>query len=242
MDAVNQKKQYKSVSPTVTLAIPVLNEEKNLPYVLPGIPDMVDEVLLIDGHSSDNTRAVAGKLCPGARFVVQDGKGKGDALRCAFRESRGDIIVTIDADGSMSPDEIPAFVEALVNGCDFAKGSRFLPGGGTSDMQFYRKLGNWIFVYLVNLIYGSTYTDLCYGYNAFWKDSVKDMTIVSSGFEIETEISVKACRMGLKVAEVPSYEDKRRHGASNLRSIRDGWRIFKTIAKHRSGKVLKRSV
>lgn len=217
--------------PTVSVIIPTLNEAENLPHVLPRIPDWVDEVLLVDGHSTDGTMEVARKLRPDIRIVMQEGCGKGAALRCGFAAATGDIIVMLDGDGSTDPAEIPAFVGALLAGADFAKGSRFLQGGGTADMPFYRKLGNWCFVQIVRRLFGGSYSDLCYGYNAFWKQVVPRLNLDGDGFEIETVMNVRALRAGLKVVEVPSFESERLHGTGYLRTIPDGWRILKTILR-----------
>ncbi len=222
-----------SANVRVSLIIPALNEAENLPHVLPRIPDIVDEIIMVDGHSTDGTMEVAKELRPDICLVKQDGRGKGNALRCGFEAATGDIVVMIDADGSMAPEEIPAFIEPLLNGHDYVKGSRFIEGGGTSDMDLMRKFGNGVFTFLVNRGYGGNYTDLCYGYNAFTRDAIKEITITSSGFEVETEMNIKALKAGLKITEVPSYEKDRVNGGSNLNTFRDGWRILKTIFKHR---------
>jgi glycosyltransferase involved in cell wall biosynthesis len=170
---------------------------------------------------------------PGIRIVQQQGRGKGAALRTGFATASGDIIVMIDADGSTAPEEIPAYVRALTDGADYAKGSRFLPGGGTSDMPLHRKLGNMAFVYLVRLFFGGHYTDLCYGYNAFWARVVPMLELDRDGFEIETEMNIRVLRRGLSVAEVPSFESARVYGVGRLRTIPDGWRVLKTIFRER---------
>jgi glycosyltransferase involved in cell wall biosynthesis len=215
--------------PKISVVIPTLNEEKNLAHVLPKIQQWVDEIVLVDGYSSDQTINVARQLCPTVRVVMQDGRGKGAALRTGFAASTGDIIVMLDADGSTDPSEIPLFVGALLAGADFAKGSRFLQGGGTKDMPFYRKLGNWGFVGLVRMLFGGKYTDLCYGYNAFWKRVLPNLDLNCSGFEVETMMNVRALKAGLKIIEVPSFEYPRVHGNGRLRTIPDGWRVLKTI-------------
>jgi hypothetical protein len=135
----------------------------------------------------------------------------------------------LDADGSTDPREIPRFLEALLGGADFVKGSRFMPGGGTSDMPFYRKLGNQGFVLMVRLLHGGKFTDLCYGYNAFWTRVLPDLDLDGDGFEIETMMTVRAVRNGLRVAEVPSFEAKRVYGEGRLRTIPDGMRVLRTI-------------
>jgi glycosyltransferase involved in cell wall biosynthesis len=216
---------------TVSVVIPALNEAANLPYVLPRIPDWVDEVLLVDGSSTDNTIEVARVLCQDIRIVMQEGRGKGAALRSGFAAATGDIIVMLDADGSTDPAELSAFVGALLAGADFAKGSRFLQGAGTADMPLYRKFGNWAFVTLVRLFFGGQYSDLCYGYNAFWKDVLPRLDLNGDGFEIETMMNVRALRAGLKIVEVPSFEAKRVYGTGRLQTIPDGWRVLKTILR-----------
>ena len=121
-------------TPKVSVIVPTKNEAKNLAHVLPRIPAWVGEIVLVDGYSTDNTVAVALSLIPSIRVVNQDRPGKGAALRCGIQAARGDIIVTLDADGSADPAEIPTFVGALLSGADFVKGSRFTQGGGTTDM------------------------------------------------------------------------------------------------------------
>jgi glycosyltransferase involved in cell wall biosynthesis len=217
----------------VSVVIPALNEAENLPHVLPRIPRWVDEIILVDGHSTDGTADVACKLCPDIRIVQQEGRGKGAALRSGFAAANGDIIVMLDADGSTDPAEIPYFVGALLSGADFAKGSRFLQGGGTADMPFYRKAGNWAFTMMVRVLFGGKYSDLCYGYNAFWKHCLPCLELNGDGFEIETMMNVRALQAGLNVAEVPSFEAKRIYGEGRLRTIPDGWRVLKTIFNER---------
>lgn len=219
--------------PTVSVVIAALNEEENLPHVLPRIPMWVHEALLVDGGSTDGTVEAARRLRPDIRIIQQEGRGKGAALRTGFAAATGDIIVMLDADGSTDPAEMPAFVGALLAGADFAKGSRFLQGGGTTDMPFYRKLGNWCLVQIVRRLFGGLYSDLCYGYNAFWKRAILRLDLDGDGFEIETMMNVRALRAGLRVVEVPSFESQRLHGIGHLRTIPDGWRVLKTILRER---------
>ena len=219
--------------PKVSIVIPTLNEAKNLRYVLPYIPEWVYEVIIVDGHSTDNTLKVARSLRPDIVIVKATRRGKGIALRAGFEAAKGDVIVMLDADGSMSPLEISLYVGALVTGKDYVKGSRFLQGGGTADMTFFRKLGNWGLTTVVKVLFGGGYSDLCYGYNAFWKRTLEALELDGEGFEIETLMNVRALRAGLKIAEVPSYESFRVHGESNLHAMRDGWRVLKTIFRER---------
>jgi glycosyltransferase involved in cell wall biosynthesis len=229
----NTGKSSRTNQNKVTVIIAALNEEKNLPFVLPKMPSVVDEILLVDGNSTDNTVTIAKELRPDIRVLYQEGKGKGDALRYGFKHASGDIIVTLDADGSMDPEEIPRFVDPLLDGHNYVKGSRFIKGGGSDDMPASRIFGNKVFVFLVNLLYGGRYTDLCYGYTAFSRHVFDGVEITSDGFEIETELNIKALKTNLRITEVPSYEAARLSGQGYLRSFRDGWRILKTIFQQR---------
>jgi glycosyltransferase involved in cell wall biosynthesis len=213
------------------VVIPTLNEAENLPHVLPQIPAVAWEVLLVDGRSTDGTVEVARRLRPDIRVVRQKGRGKGDALRAGFAAARGDIIVMLDADGSTDPREIPAYVGALMAGADFAKGTRFAQGGGTADMSQHRRMGNWVFATMVKLFFGGAYSDLCYGYNAFWRHVLPALDLDCDGFEIETQMNIRALRAGLRVAEVPSFEAERINGEGRLQTFPDGWRVLKTIFK-----------
>ena len=243
----------------MSVVIPTLNEAANLPHVLARIPAWVHEVVIVDGHSRDGTLAVARERWgnehivaaerrrraasppPGMperrragmvlRLVAQPGRGKGDALRAGFAAATGEIVAMLDADGSLDPAELPAFVAALAAGADVAKGSRFLPGGGSADITFVRRLGNRGLLALVRLLCGGRYTELCYGYAAYWRAALRVLAPDADGFEIETQLNVRALRAGLRVAEVPSFEHARLHGLSNLNAPRDGLRVLRTILR-----------
>jgi glycosyltransferase involved in cell wall biosynthesis len=218
--------------PRVSVVVPTLNEAANLRYVLPRIPAAF-EVIVVDGGSVDGTVEAARSLRPDVRVVRQPGRGKGDAVVCGFSHATGDIVVMLDADGSARPEEIPSFIEVLLSGADFAKGSRFLHGGGSADITPVRALGNRCLTALVNVMFGSRYTDLCYGYNAFWTHTLPALAPDAPGFEIETQINLRAAKAGLAVVEVPSFEDARLHGLSNLNAVRDGLRVLRTIWRER---------
>lgn len=222
-----------TVTPSVSVVIPAKNEARNLGHVFASIPLWVDEVVLVDGHSVDDTIAVAQKLRPDVKIVEQQGRGKGDALRVGFAACMSDIIVMMDADGSTDGMEIPRFIAALVTGADFAKGSRFASGGDSDDITFLRRLGNRILSGLVNGLFGTRYTDLCYGYNAFWAKHLPNLDLSCDGFEIETVMNVRAAKVGLSIQEIPSHEHSRLHGESNLHVVRDGLRIANFIVHER---------
>jgi hypothetical protein len=205
-------------------------------------------VILVDGNSMDDTVEAAREVMPDIRVLRQTRKGKGNALSCGFAAATGDVIVTFDGDGSAAASEIPRFVEALVAGADFAKGSRFIPGGGSDDITAIRRWGNACLHAVANLVFRTRFSDLCYGYNALWRDLVPTLGLPDNdhealpnkmlwgdGFEVE---AVVACRMAaarVNIIEVPSVELRRIFGQSNLRTFRDGTRVLRTILAERLG-------
>ena len=230
--------------PRVSVVIPVLNEERNLPHVAARMPDDVDEIVVVDGRSTDRTVEVARRLWPDGVHLTQTRTGKGNALACGIAAATGDIIVILDGDGSTDPAEIPAFVGALLAGAEFAKGSRFIQGGGSADITRFRRLGNWGLKLVVNGLFRTHYTDLCYGFNAFWRQSLGKIKLPDlvgntkqwgDGFEIETLINLRVCGAGLKIVEVCSFEHHRLHGVSNLNAVRDGLRVLHIISREYFG-------
>ena len=214
---------------TVSVVIPTLNEEGSLLWVLEQLPPWVTEVILVDGLSTDATRVLARRARPDVVVVHQFRRGKGAALRAGFAAATGEIVVMIDADGSTDPREMARFVEALEDGADFVKGSRHMHGGGSADLTPLRAFGNRALVAVANALYGSRFSDLCYGYCAFWRRHVDLLGVTAEGFEIETQLVLGAVKAGLEMREVPSYELVRRAGSSNLNALRDGLRIIRTM-------------
>jgi glycosyltransferase involved in cell wall biosynthesis len=219
----------------ISIIIPTLNEEENLPIVLREIKEFFCkrkeyryEIIVVDGYSNDATVTIAKKY--GCKILF-DKIGKGSALRKGMKVANGDVIITMDADVSHRAVELGLLIEGIRAGFDVVMGSRFIQGGGTDDMPWYRKLGNKFFVFLVNLIWRTKYSDLCYGYRSFSKPAVKKLLplLKCDGFGIETEISIKSSKLGLRILEVPSFEKSRHKGEGKLRTFRDGWKILKTI-------------
>lgn len=219
-----------------------------MPHVFSKLPTDLYEVIVVDGHSVDGTPAVARQLRPDVRIITQNRRGKGNALACGFAAATGDIIAMIDADGSTDPSEIPRFVNALLEGADFAKGSRFKEGGGSSDITRLRRIGNRFLSSLVNALCRTQYSDLCYGFNVFWRQHVPILSLDATsqpptggarlwgdGFEVETLIHVRIAKAGLHVAEVASFEYSRIHGVSNLNAPRDGFRVLRIILTESRG-------
>jgi glycosyltransferase involved in cell wall biosynthesis len=216
----------------IGVVIPTLNEEKNIEYVLLNLKKQgYQNILVIDGMSKDKTTSIATKN--GVKVLLQNGKGKGTAIRQGLNNGYldADAVVMMDADGSMDPKEIHNFVEALNYGADIVKGSRFMKGGYSFDMDSLRRFGNMLMVGVVNLLWSAKYTDLCYGFAAFNRRAIEKLVphLRSKNFEIETEIFLKALNLGLVVKEVPSTEYIRKNGKSNLNSFRDGFKILMKI-------------
>ncbi|WP_249011368.1 glycosyltransferase family 2 protein [Conexibacter sp. DBS9H8] len=224
----------RTTNPTVSVVVPALNEEESIGWVIDNIPGWVSEVVLVDGLSIDGTELVVSDHRPDVVVVHQHARGKGAALRAGFAAASGDIIVMIDADGSTDPREMGRFVDALVDGADFVKGSRNLSGGGSIDFTLLRHLGNLGFVWAANLLFGTRFSDLCYGYCAFWRSDLDRLALTADGFEIEMELICSAIKAGLVIAEVPSMELERRAGESNLNAWKDGKRVLKTLLTERT--------
>jgi glycosyltransferase involved in cell wall biosynthesis len=216
----------------VSLVIPAKNESRNVAWVLRRLPPDLHEVILVDGHSTDDTVEVARAVYPEIIVTVEQGPGKGAAMRTGMELATGDVIVLIDADGSMDPREMHRYVEAAKE-FELVKGSRFADRGGSDDISRLRSAGNRTLLGLVNVLYGARLTDLCYGFCAVQRSALPALALRSDGFEIETEMTVRALRAGLTITEVPSFEAPRRFGSSNLRTFRDGWRVLRTLIVER---------
>lgn len=227
-------------NPRISIVIPTRNEARNLEVILTTLPD-VHEVIIVDGYSVDGTMETALRVMPSVITMTQTRCGKGNALSCGFERATGDIIVMFDADGSADAGEIPRFVDALKEGADFAKGSRFRTGGASEDITPLRALGNAVLSGIANALLGARFTDLCYGYNAFWRDILPILDLPAAGeaapgvlhwgdgFEIETLLNCRVANAGITVQEVPSIELNRIYGESNLNAVTDGLRVLRTI-------------
>jgi len=235
-------RRRRTTAPRVSIVVPALNEALNLAAVLPLLPP-VHEVILVDGGSVDGTVQAARRALPSIVTVLQARRGKGNALAAGLARVTGDVVVLFDADGSADPAEIPRFVEALTAGADFAKGSRYAAGGGSTDLTPVRSAGNRVLNALFNLGFRTRHTDLCYGYNAFWADLIPlldlpDHTtppaasgrlVRGDGFEIETLVSCRLAAAGVRVTEVASVESSRLFGESHLHAVTDGLRVLRTL-------------
>lgn len=213
----------------VSVILPTLNEVVGAPRILSCVPPWVDEVVVVDGRSTDGTLEAVAGACPTAVRLVQRGAGKGDAIKEGLSVATGDIVVTMDADGSMSLDDAAKMVDKLLEGYDFVKGSRALPGGGSADFTPARRFGSWALTKTAAAIFGAHYTDLTYGFNAYWRTAIVDTASLSDGFQFEVQAAIRAVRAGLRTAEVSCFEQARFGGESKLHAALDGWRILKAV-------------
>lgn len=218
--------------PSVTVLICTLNEEQSIADIMKRIPLWVDEVLLVDGRSADNTVEVAKRTRPDVRVLYQPSKGKGDALRCGIENATGEIVVTLDADRATDPEDVSMFIEPLLNAYDFAKGSRFLRKL-PRNKPWYRWMGNWLITITFDVLFLRRYTDLCSGYNAFWKKSVEGIRWPQDGFENEPFINCQIAKRKLNVIEIGHLDLGRIKGEVKESSWRQGFKAIKTILRER---------
>jgi glycosyltransferase involved in cell wall biosynthesis len=229
------RKESRMHQSVISVVIPAYNEEKTVGNVISdtmsvmGSLEMPYEILVVDDGSTDMTRQIATGY---KAIVLSNGKnqGKGYALRKGFQHAQGDIVVTVDADGSHKPKEIPALIQPLFNGVDITAGSRFL-GRRKDSTSRLNRVGNILFNIVIMILTGKLITDSQTGFRAFKKHALQGIEIQSNGYEIETELTVKGLKNGFVVQEVPICCEKRQIGRSRLRILFDGFRILRTILK-----------
>jgi hypothetical protein len=225
---------------TCSVVIPTLNEAGNIVAVLDQLDDF-DDIVLVDGLSDDGTVQLALATRPDITIIEREPRGKGDALRAGFAAATGDVIVIMDADGSMDPGEVNVFMSMIAVGFDLVKGSRLACGGGSHDLTLVRQLGNSALCKVANTLFRTQWTDLCYGYLAFRRSCLPQLGLTADGFEIESQILGHAALAGLRIAEIPSIEMPRLTGDSHLNARRDGTRILRAMLAARFAPRARRS-
>lgn len=243
IDRRRPESERRPANPRVSVVVPAKNEAANILEILPYLGEFHEVIVVVSANEHESADAARAAL-PSAKIIYQTRRGKGNALACGFAEVTGDAVVMYDVDGSADPHEIPLFIKALTDGADLAKGSRFCPGGGSQDITPVRSLGNKGLNILASLLTRTRFTDLCYGYNAFWKDQLYMLDLPDTevanpemmrgdGFEIEALIIGRFALSGAAITEVPSFEFERYHGRTNLKTFRDGFRVLLTILQDR---------
>lgn len=218
----------------ISVIIPAKNESVTIKDIIVGVKPYADELLVIDGHSTDDTREVSERL--GARVVLDHGKGKGDGIRVAIGEAKGDILVFIDADGSHDPNDIPKLVQPILEGkYDMMIGSRMTGGSDelTGDIgRFIRNTGAHVLLLCVNYRWNVRLTDNQNGFRALKADVARDLGLTEKIHTIEQEMVVKCLRKGYRIGEIPSHEYHRKHGTSTLNVWKVWPRYLWCIFKH----------
>ena len=219
----------------ISVIIPAYNEEGTIGEVLHKTISVLEsiknpyEIIVVDDGSTDRTRWIASKY---KVTVLSNGRnrGKGYALRKGFKHAKGQIIITLDSDGSHDPKEIPKLVKPLFNGVDITVGSRFLGNGKNSTTKLNR-VGNRIINVIIMTLTRKYVTDSQTGFRAFRREVLKKLDLTSEGYEIETELTVRGLKNGFKYQEIPINCRKRKYHQSKLRLLLDGIKILKAILK-----------
>jgi len=215
----------------VSAVVCTLNEEKSIYETLKRIPEFVCEIIVVDGHSKDRTLELVKKARPDARIILQRGKGKAIAMRQGIDAATGDIVVTLDGDGSSDPAEIPKFVRAILEGNHIAKGSRFLAGG--PRMPFHRQYLNIMLTLFTDFLYMARFTDVTCGFNAFRRSAILNLDFMRTGFGYEPVIYALAKKSHYRIVEVPCKDRGRKSGASKLPALTQGLKAAIILLKER---------
>lgn len=222
-----------TTSPLVSVVLPCLNEEAAIGACIEKIQrtfaahGIDGEIVVCDNGSTDRSVAIAEAM--GARVVHQPRRGYGNAYLMGFASARGDYLVMGDADDTYDFTQIPQFLEALTRGgLDFVTGSRYLAGGNRHITGLHRFVGNPALTRILNLLFGTRYTDVYCGFRAFTRRAYERIRPVSPGMEFNLELAINAGLAGLKIGEIPIQLGPRK-GESKLRTFRDGWRSLRMM-------------
>jgi len=212
------------VKSKISVVIPTLNEENTVAEIIERSKPYSDEIIVVDGHSSDRTREVAERL--GVKVILDNKKGKGEALRHAINFISGDIIVFIDADGSHDPEDIPKLVEPILKDeADHVSGSRLI--GGSSELhggfdECFRLMGSSFITACINWRFKVRLSESQNGFRAIKTDVIKRLGLKENITTIEQEMIMKTLKKGFRMTEVPSHEHERKMGYSKI-SLRKVW-------------------
>jgi len=223
--------------PIVSVVIPAYNEEKTIGETISKTISLLKsleipyEIIVVDDGSTDKTRGIASNY--NVKILTNGvNKGKGYALQRGFKEAKGEIIITLDADGSHNPEEIPRLMNHLFNGVDIVLGSRFLESNGNNSTSKLNLVGNFMFNMLIFAFTRKLITDSQTGFRAYKKRVLEELQLESTGYEIETELTIKGLKNGFILKEEPINCKKRIYGLSKLRALSDGMKILKNILKY----------
>ena len=215
---------------SVSLIILTLNEIDGLKTMMPRIKkEWVDEIVVVDGRSTDGTIEEAKKQ--GYKVVVQEITGRGEGFRTGLNNSNGNIIIYFSPDGNEIPEDIPNLLKKQKEGYDQVIASRFSIDSVSHDATFIRRLGNNMFTWIINKIFGSNVDDAVNGYRLITRECMEDLATRAKNFEIEIEMTIRATKKGYKIAEIPTVEPKRTSGTAKLNTVIDGLKYVKLILR-----------
>jgi glycosyltransferase involved in cell wall biosynthesis len=214
-----------------TLFIPTKNEIDAVKVIMPQIrPEWVDEIICVDGHSTDGTPQWL--EAQGYRVIHQQSEGLIGAYWECLDVAQGDVIVAFSPDGNSKVEAIPQLIEKIKEGYDIVVASRYAPGARSEDDDWITGFGNWMFTRLANLLYGSRYTDLLVMYRAFRRSLPYELELSRSRHPMmEIELMLRAAKNGLRVADIPADEPARIGGVRKMRIFYNGWFVLWTILK-----------
>jgi len=214
----------------VSVIVITLNEVDCVPHVLAGIPkDIVDEILVVDGHSTDGTPERVRKL--GYKVIMQEKKGYGMAFIEGVQHAQGDILILMNGDGSQDPKYIPDFLKKIQEGYKVVFASRYLKGAGSADDTLLTLVGNKVFTFLTNLLCGTGISDSLFMYAAIERDVFKSIDLNYWNFEFCVAVPIRVHKKGYIFAEIPTFELKRLHGTKKVHAFFHGLRILWVIIR-----------
>lgn len=213
-----------------SLIIPTLNEIDGVRAVMPRIDrSWCDEILVVDGGSSDGT--VEWLRANGYPVVLQDEPGIGNAYRKAYAHTTGDVILTFSPDGNSIPELIPELIAAMSSGHDLVIVSRYLGKARSEDDDRLTSVGNVFFTTAINLLFGGHYTDALVIFRAYRRNLIRRLEIDAPHMTYEAQISIRAAKYGLRVAEISGDEPRRIGGERKMHPFRTGWTILREMGR-----------
>jgi len=209
----------------ITVVLPTRNEADGIQEIITAVKPHADELLVVDGQSTDGTAEKA--RAAGARVLLDNGRGKGAAVKLAIAEAKGDVLVFMDADGSHEPASIPALLAPIARGeADLVVASRHRGGSDEwrGDLDNYlRSVGGGIITLVINYRWHVRITDALNGFRAIRKAVAANLNLTADDFDIEQQMVTRCLRRGYRVAEVASHEHLRKWGRSKLPTYRKGY-------------------
>jgi glycosyltransferase involved in cell wall biosynthesis len=213
-----------------TLLLPTLNEIEAIQVIVPQIRrEWVDEIIVIDGGSTDGT--VDFMRSHGFQVLSQSGRGFGRGMREGMHAASGDVVVEFTPDGNAIPADIPRIVDKMHEGYDLVIASRYLGSARSDDDDWLTAKGNWLFTTIVNILFGARYTDVLVGFRAYRREAALTLGMDAPGLSWPCQSSMRFARAGFKVGEIPANEPARIGGTRKMRPFKTGMEITKLILR-----------